>query len=299
MSVTLMLIPAAVASAMAVRPAGVAGIFTNRFGRSTARASRCASARVAAASCATAGLTSTETRPSTPPVASNTGERMSHAACTSAVISENTMSVGLAVGIGALISSSWVRYAASVEIAFAKIVGLVVMPTTSRSAMSLLRPPERMRSRERSSSQMLTPAARRSPVVVMTVLPAPLLDVSRRHVAEALPPVLGERTGEPCGPGSCRRGPRSADRHAEVLGLEHHADAVRRELGCQVVGDLHGEPFLELEVAGEVLDDPGQLGEPEESLGRQVADMRDTAEGSRWWAHNDVKGISRTSTRSS
>ena len=39
MSVTLMLIPAAVASAMAVRPAGVAGIFTNRFGRSTARVS--------------------------------------------------------------------------------------------------------------------------------------------------------------------------------------------------------------------------------------------------------------------
>ena len=85
-------------------------------------------------------------------------------------MSENTVSVGLAAASARLISSSWVRYAASVEIAFAKIVGLVVMPTTSRSAMSLPRPPERMRSRERSSSQMLTPAARRSPVAVMTVL---------------------------------------------------------------------------------------------------------------------------------
>ena len=64
-----------------------------------------------------------------------------------------------------------------------------------------------------------------------------------------------------------------------MLGFEHDADAVRRQLGCQVVGDLHGEPFLELEVAGEVLDDPGELGQPEESLRRQVADMRDTAEG--------------------
>jgi hypothetical protein len=55
------------------------------------------------------------------------------------------------------------------------MVGFVVTPTTLRSAMSFSSPPELMRSRERSSSQMLTPAAERSAAGVVFVIVSSLL----------------------------------------------------------------------------------------------------------------------------
>ncbi|GAA2794453.1 hypothetical protein GCM10010441_19650 [Kitasatospora paracochleata] len=45
------------------------------------------------------------------------------------------------------------------------------------------------------------------------------------------------------------------------------------EVLLQPVGDLLGEPFLHLRAAGEVLDDPGELGQAEDPPSRQVADV--------------------------
>ena len=65
----------------------------------------------------------------------------------------------------------------------AKIVGFVVTPTTFFSAMSFCRPPDVMRSRERSSSQMLTPAAESSARGVVPVMCSDLLHAA--HHADA------------------------------------------------------------------------------------------------------------------
>jgi hypothetical protein len=58
-----------------------------------------------------------------------------------------------------------------------------------------------------------------------------------------------------------------------VLGLQHHADALGRQLVLEPVGDLGGEPLLELQAAGEQLDHPGQLGQAQDAPGGQVADV--------------------------
>jgi hypothetical protein len=58
--------PAAIDSSIAGRPSLVAGIFTNRFGRSTSFDSRFASAVVPSVSWARFGSTSSETQPSLP-----------------------------------------------------------------------------------------------------------------------------------------------------------------------------------------------------------------------------------------
>jgi hypothetical protein len=52
----------------------------------------------------------------------------------------------------------------------------------------------------------------------------------------------------------------------------------RAQLLLQPADDLAGEPFLGLEVAGEQLDHPGQLGQAQDALARQVADVGDTPE---------------------
>ena len=70
----------------------------------------------------------------------------------------------------------------------------------------------------------------------------------------------------------------AAQGHAQVLGLEHHPDALGRELGLEPVGDLLGEPLLDLQAAGEQLDHPGQLGQAEDALAGQVADVGDPGE---------------------
>ena len=81
------------------------------------------------------------------------------------------------------------------------------------------------------------------------------------------------------GDGACvpaARTPRSVMQ--QVLGLDDHADTARREVGLQPVGDLLGQPLLDLRAAGEQLDDPGELRQPEDPLAGQVADVRDADE---------------------
>ena len=62
--VTLTEIPWEIAAAIAGVPCVVAGILISAFGRSTARHSSWAEAMVASVSCASAGSTSIDTRPS-------------------------------------------------------------------------------------------------------------------------------------------------------------------------------------------------------------------------------------------
>ena len=82
---------------------------------------------------------------------------MSLALATSSVVISKIASSTLAPAAAS--SRTCSSYASPLARAAAKIVGLVVTPTTFFSAMSFCRPPLLMRSRERSSSQMLTPAA--------------------------------------------------------------------------------------------------------------------------------------------
>src|ERR1700712_1548102 len=75
----------------------------------------------------------------------------------------------------AAISRTCSSYASPFERADAKIVGFVVTPTTSRSAISFSRPWPLIRSRERSSSQMLTPAAESAAVGVSALVSVMLM----------------------------------------------------------------------------------------------------------------------------
>ena len=83
-----------------------------------------------------------------------------------------------------------------------------------------------------------------------------------------------QRRGDRCGAG----GADAANGHAQVLGLDDDTDAARRDLLLEPVGDLLGQPFLHLGAAGEQLDHPGQLGQAEDPLPGQVADMGDADE---------------------
>ena len=70
----------------------------------------------------------------------------------------------------------------------------------------------------------------------------------------------------------------AAQGHAQVLCLEHDADALRRELALQPVGDLRGQPLLDLQRSGEGLDHARELGQPDDPLARQVGDVGDADE---------------------
>jgi hypothetical protein len=155
--VTLTLIPSPRASVIAGAPSVVAGILMKRFSRSTSVHSSRADARVASVSNARVGATSIETRPSTPPVAANVGWRTSQAAWTSLVVSsKTTFSTSSPSATSARTSSS---YRSPSEIADAKIVGFVVTPTTDLCLTRSARLPVSIRSRDRSSSQIETPAS--------------------------------------------------------------------------------------------------------------------------------------------
>ena len=89
MSVTFTQVPSAISVRTAGRPSAVAGTLIITFGRATAAWSRRASSTVPAVSCASRGLTSMLTRPSRPPLLSNTGRSASQAACTSSMASDS------------------------------------------------------------------------------------------------------------------------------------------------------------------------------------------------------------------
>ncbi len=82
-----MLRPSAIIASMAGTPSAVAGIFTNRLGSSIRVWSWRAAAIVAAVSWASSGATSTDTNPSVPPLASNTGRRTARASMMSVTTS--------------------------------------------------------------------------------------------------------------------------------------------------------------------------------------------------------------------
>src|SRR3954447_10811065 len=70
----------------------------------------------------------------------------------------------------------------------------------------------------------------------------------------------------------------AAQGHAQVLGLEDDADALAAQLVVEPVRDLGGQALLHLQGAGEVLDDAGELGQPDDPLTGQVADVGDAHE---------------------
>ena len=90
--------------------------------------------------------------------------------------------------------------------------------------------------------------------------------------------VLAELAEQPRGDRVRPLGAGAADAHAGVLGLDHDADAERVELALQVVGDLAGQPLLGLHPAGVEVDGAGQLGQPDDALAREVADVGDADE---------------------
>src|SRR5688572_24144445 len=76
--------------------------------------------------------------------------------------------------------------------------------------------------------------------------------------------VVTEQTVKRRGDGFRPHGPDTSHRHALVFCFEHHSHAFGGEVLLQPVGHLLGQALLDLEVAGEELDHPGQLRQPEE-----------------------------------
>jgi uncharacterized protein YeaO (DUF488 family) len=60
-----------------------------------------------------------------------------------------------------------------------------------------------------------------------------------------------------------------------MLGLEDDSDALWLELTLKPVGDLRGQPFLDLQVTAEELDDPAEFAEADDPLAREVRHVRD------------------------
>ena len=85
---------------------------------------------------------------------------MSQALRTSSVVSSNVAFDTSAPSAAS--RRTWSSYRSPSARAAAKIVGLVVTPTTWRSFTRSVRLPDSIRSRERSSSQMETPASDRA-----------------------------------------------------------------------------------------------------------------------------------------
>ena len=87
MSVTLTLTPRAVRARIAGMPSGVAGTLIITFGRPTSAARRRPSATVLSVAVASSGSTSSEMRPSTPPLSWNSGSIRSQAPRMSSIAS--------------------------------------------------------------------------------------------------------------------------------------------------------------------------------------------------------------------
>ena len=148
--------PSAVSSSIAGSPSSVAGTLISKLGRSTIFASSSPRFTVAAVSYASSGSTSMLTRPSAPFDAWKVGRKRSQAARTSSVVRRVTISpIDLPSAASDLISA---EYLSEPEIAAEKMLGLVVTPTTEELLMSSAKVPDSSRSRDKSSSQIATPA---------------------------------------------------------------------------------------------------------------------------------------------
>src|SRR5215217_5935762 len=157
--------------------------------------------------------------------------------------------------------------------AFAKIVGLDVIPTTWLSVTSRFSVPLVSSGRLRSSSQTETPAA-------VSSWSGSGMAHLRRFVGGDQGKELDPRGGVvaelavQCR-GDCVGARRSyaAYGHAQVLRRYDHTYAARRKVILEPVSDLLGQPFLHLGAAGEQLDHPSQLGQAKNALPGQVADV--------------------------
>src|ERR687897_637787 len=69
-----------------------------------------------------------------------------------------------------------------------------------------------------------------------------------------------------------------AQRHAQVLCLQDDADALGRQVLVEPAGDLRRQALLDLQGAREQLDHARELGQPDDALPRQVADVGDADE---------------------
>ena len=247
-------------------PSTVAGILTNRFGRSTASQSRCAISTVAPVSRASPGSTSIETRPSTPSVASNTGRRTSQPRRTSSVVISKIASPTLAPRSAS--AWTWSEYRSPSDSALAKIVGFVVTPTTCLSFTSRSRSPDSISSRDRSSSQMETPAAL-SAASLSSGWPSVghLLGGALAHVVSSFAGVLLLRDGDgdvgavsvwsPVPPSVGSRTPGGGvalGRRHRVPGRGHHRLGREAELAEQRPGVGGGAEVLDGDAAAGVAD---------------------------------------------
>ena len=84
-----------------------------------------------------------------------------------------------------------------------------------------------------------------------------------------------------------------------MLSLDHDTDSLGGEVVLQPLRHLDGQAFLHLEVAGEQLDNAGQLGQAENPFARQVANVGDPVNGSMWCSHRDCTGMLLARTSSS
>src|SRR3954467_12326368 len=221
--------PSASVAVMAGRPASVAGIFMNKFSRSTSHHSVLASATVLSVSCALRGSTSMDTRPSTASEASYAGRITSQASRTSRPVISRTASS--TVTPCSARSLSWASYASASDSAFWKILGLVVTPTTCCSSRSFCSPPVVSRGRERSSSHTATPWAESS--ASLSVIATPLLSSS----------VSGRVTGD------------CADLGQGGVGLGHHVVRGEPELLEQDLGGSARSVVLDADRLAGVADD--------------------------------------------
>ena len=151
---TLTLIPFAINSVIAGNPSTVAGTLISKFSLSIISHSCFPCLIVAKVSRANRGSTSIETRPSTPLLVSKAVRKRSQAFLTSSVVSFVIISSMLF----SLFCKISFRYKSDLPIAAAKILGLVVTPTTLSSKISFFKESLFIRSRDKSSSHTATPA---------------------------------------------------------------------------------------------------------------------------------------------
>src|SRR5690606_12348641 len=69
--------------------------------------------------------------------------------------------------------------------------------------------------------------------------------------------------------------------HAQVLGLDHDDGSARLQDAHERIGDLRGEPLLDLWAPGVYVDQPGELRQAGDAavLTGDVADLRTSVEG--------------------
>jgi hypothetical protein len=71
----------------------------------------------------------------------------------------------------------------------------------------------------------------------------------------------------------------AAGGHACMDRLDHHAHPSRPQYLVDDSGDLRRHALLDLKTPGEAIHHPGELGNPDDAIGRQVADMHHAGVG--------------------